>query len=175
MKSRYVNWSDEGVYRVWDFIGAGVIYNRERKKLSQCPHGNAMQEYCHECEVYPEDKRNANYPMMNYAYPLFSEPDEEKIARVCEGTSCTVVYNLQDDTYYLALTGGGMDLSQSIALAYIIADNCLEWDMLESINISGAFSVSEEEYQIILKEMERQLTISIDNHKTKLKKVREQL
>ena len=175
MKSRYVNWSDEEVYRVWDFVGAGIIYNRERKKLSQCPHGNATQEYCHDCNCYPEDKRQNNYPAMNYAYPLFSEPDEEKIARVCEETSCTVVYNLQDDTYYLALTGGGMDLSQSIALAYIIADNCLEWDMLESIYISGAFSVSEDEYQIILKEMERQLSISIDNHKAKLKKVREQL
>jgi hypothetical protein len=47
--------------------------------------------------------------------------------------------------------------------------------LFENINISGAFSVSEDEYQIILKEMERQLSISIDNHKAKLKKVREQL
>jgi hypothetical protein len=175
MKSRYVNWSDEEVYRVWDFIGAGVIYNRERKKLSQCPHGNATQEYCHDCEIYPEDKRQDNFPAMNYAYPLFSEPDEEKIARVCEETSCTVVYNLQDDSYYLALTGGGMDLSQSIAMAYIICDGCIAWDMIGDIDISGAFSVSEEDYQIIMKEMERQLEISIDNHKAKLKKVREQL
>jgi hypothetical protein len=112
---------------------------------------------------------------MNYAYPLFSEPDEEKIAKICEETSCTVVYNLQDDTYYLALTGGGMDLSQSIALAYIIADGCIEWELLNDVSISGAFSVSEEEYQIILKELERQLSISIGNHKAKLKKVREQL
>jgi len=175
MKSTYANWSSEDVYRTWDFIGAGIIYNRESKKLSQCPHGNATQEYCHECGIYPEDKRNANYPAINYAYPLFSEPDEEKIARVCEETSCTVVYNLQDDTYYLALTGGGMDFSQSIALAYIITDGCIDWDFIENVYTSGAFSVSEEEYQIILKEMERQLTISIDNHKAKLKKVREQL
>jgi hypothetical protein len=82
---------------------------------------------------------------------------------------------LQDDTYYLTLTGGGMDLSQSIALAYIICDGCIAWNFLESINISGAFSVSEEDYQTILKEMKRQFTISIDNHKAKLKKVREQL
>jgi hypothetical protein len=82
---------------------------------------------------------------------------------------------LQDDTYYLALTGGGIDLSQSIALAYILCDGCIAWDMLEDIYISGAFSVSEEEYQIILKELERQLEISIGNHKAKLKKVREQL
>jgi len=175
MKSMHIDWTDKNIYETWDFIGAGVIYNRERKKLSQCRHGNATQEYCHECDCYPEDKQNANYPAMNYAYPLFSEPDKEKIARVCEETSCTVVYNLQDDTYYLALTGGGMDLSQSIALAYIIADGCIDWDFIENVYISGAFSVSEEEYQIILKEMERQLEISIENHKAKLKKVREQL
>jgi len=175
MKSIYVNWSDSNIYQVWDFIGAGVIYNRERKRLSQCPHGNATQEYCHDCNVYPEDKRNANYPAINYAYPLFSEPDEEKIARVCEETACTVVYNLQDDNYYLALTGGGMDFSQSIALAYIICDGCIAWELLNDVSISGAFSVSEQEYQTILKEMERQLSTSIDTYKAKLQKVRKQL
>jgi hypothetical protein len=175
MKSIYIDWSNENIYRSWDFIGVAIIYNRECQKLSQCPHGNANKEYCHECNLYPEDKRQDNFPTMNYAYPLFSEPDEEKIARVCEETSCTVVYNLQDDNYYLALTGGGMDLSQSIALAYIIADGCIDWNMIGDIDISGAFSVSEKDYQTILKELERQLTISIDNYKAKLRKVIEQL
>ncbi|MCK4982428.1 MAG: hypothetical protein KAS17_05865 [Victivallaceae bacterium] len=112
---------------------------------------------------------------MNFAYPLFSEPDEEKIIKVCEDTSCTVVYNSQDDTYYLALTGCGMNLSQDIALAYIIADGCIEWGFLENISVSGAFSVSKEDYQIILNELERQLAISIDNQTRKLKEVTEQL
>jgi hypothetical protein len=111
---------------------------------------------------------------MNFAYPLFCEPDEEKIAKVCEETACTVVLNLQDDSYYLALTGCGMDFSQSIALAYIIADGCIEWDMLGDIYISGAFSVTEEDFQIVLNEMERQLRISIDNNKHKLKEVTKQ-
>lgn len=113
--------------------------------------------------------------MMNFAYPLFSEPDEEKITKVCEETACTVVYNLQDDNYYLVLTGGGMDMSQSIALAYIIADGCIEWDMLENVYISGAFSVSEEDYRIILKEMERQLAISINNQTRKLEEVQNKI
>ena len=175
MKSIYVNWSDENIYQIWDFVGSEIVYSKELKKLLKCPHGNATQEYCDKCEYYPEDKRQDNKPTMNFAYPLFSEPDEEKIAKVCEETGCTVVYNLQDDNYYLALTGGGMDMSQSIALAYIIADGCIDWDFIENVYISGAFSVSEKDYQIILKELERQFSISISNQTQKLKEVQDKL
>jgi hypothetical protein len=68
-----------------------------------------------------------------------------------------------------------MNLSQDIALAYIIADGCIEWAFLENVCTSGAFSVSKEDYQIILNELERQLAISIDNQTRKLKEVTEQL
>ena len=175
MKSTFVDWSSETANRNWDFIGAEIMYNKELEKLSHCPHGNKEKEYCHECESYPDDIYQSNKPMMNFAYPLFSEPDEEKIIKVCEETGCTVVYNSQDDNYYLALTGCGMNLSQDIALAYIIADGCIEWSMLENVSVSGAFSVSKEDYQIILSELERQLTISIENQTRKLKEVTEQL
>lgn len=174
MKSRYVNWRDEDTRFHWEFVGAELVYDRELERLSQCPHGNAEQGYCHDCACYPDDKRQDNRPAMNFAYPLFCEPDEEKIAKVCEETACTVVLNLQDDSYYLALTGCGMDFSQSIALAYIIADGCIEWSMLENVYISGPFSVTEEDYRIILDEMERQLTISIANKTQKLKEVMKQ-
>ena len=174
MKSRYVNWRDDDTRRNWDFVGAELVYDRELKKLSQCPHGNAEREYCDECKCYPDDSRQDNRPAMNFAYPLFCEPDEEKIAKVCEETACTVVLNLQDDSYYLALTGCGMDMSQSIALAYIIADGCIDWDLLDDIYISGAFSVTEEDFQIVLNEMERQLRISINNKTQKLKEVTKQ-
>ncbi|MCK4983736.1 MAG: hypothetical protein KAS17_12475, partial [Victivallaceae bacterium] len=175
MKSTYVNWSSEDAYRIWDFVGAELMYNKELEKLSHCSHGNKEKEYCHTCECYPDDTHQDNKPVVNYVYPLFSKPDEEKIIKVCEETSCTVVYNSQDDNYYLALTGCGMNLSQDIALAYIIADGCIEWDFIENVCISGAFSVSKEDYQIILSELERQLTISIDNQTRKLKEVTEQL
>ena len=175
MKSIYVNWSDENIHQIWDFIGSSILYNREVKKLSKCPHGNATEGYCDKCECYPEDKEQDNRPSMNFAYPLFCEPGEEKIIKVCEETACTVVYNSQDDNYYLTLTGGGMDMSQSIALAYIIADGCIDWDFLDEIYLTGAFSVSEEDFQIILKELERQFTISISNQTQKLKEVQDKL
>jgi len=175
MKSNFVNWGSDEVYRTWNFVGAELMYNNELEKLSHCSHGNATEEYCHMCECYPDDTHQRNKPIMNFVYPLFSEPDEEKIIKVCEETSCTVVYNLQDDTYYLALTGCGMNLSQDIALAYIIADNCIDWDMLENVYVSGALSVSKDDYKIILNELERQLAISIDNQTRKLQEVTKQL
>jgi len=175
MKSTFIDWSSEDIHRSWNFVGAEILYNKELEKLSHCSHGNREKEYCHECESYPDDIYQSNKPVMNFAYPLFSEPDEEKIVKVCEETSCTVVYNSQEDCYYLALTGCGMNLSQDIALAYIITDGCIDWDMLDNVCISGAFSVSKGDYQIILNELERQLAISIDNQTRKLTEVREQL
>ena len=77
MKSIFVNWSDNDVYRIWDFIGAEIMYNKELEKLSHCSHGNKEKEYCHQCESYPDDIYQSNKPMMNFAYPLFSEPDRK--------------------------------------------------------------------------------------------------
>ena len=99
MFSIYIDWNDEDVLQNWDFVGDAVIYQMEYKKLQECPHGNQNLRYCHECACYPEDKQRANKPTMNFAYPLFSEPDEEKIIRVCTETSCTIVRNLHDDSY----------------------------------------------------------------------------
>lgn len=171
MNNIYVNWNDKDVLQNWDFVGAAVVYHMESKKPQECPHGNQNLRYCDECDCYPDTKENNNFPAMNYAYPLSSEPDKDKIIRVCEETCCTVVRNLQEDKYYLALTGNGMDLSQDIALAYIIADSSIPWSLLEHVYNSGAFSVSEKDYKIILKELERQLTISINKRKAKLKEL----
>lgn len=59
-------------------------------------------------------------PMMNFIYPL---PDDwtppENIKKLFEDIALTVVYVIEDDQYYLALTGGGMDLSWDICKAHI--------------------------------------------------------
>ena len=53
-------------------------------------------------------------PMMNYAYPLGSAPPSDWKALV---TTCTCVEI--DGDYYLALTGGGMDLSWEICETFM--------------------------------------------------------
>ena len=175
MKTINVNWSNQEFDGTWEYIGASLMRDKEQERLEQCTHGNENQDSCEDCECYPDQAADDNYPMMNYAYPLHSLPDDDKIIEVCEKTSCTVVYNNDEDIYYLALTGGGMDLSQSIALAYIIADGCIDWDMLEDVYISQNLCLSKEEYKLVLSELERQLNISIDRQKRKLEEVQEQL
>lgn len=60
-------------------------------------------------------------PMMNYRYKLpdFKMPTNIK-GLLDEAGSVTVVYFPEEDTYYLALSGGGMDLSWDICRAYIL-------------------------------------------------------
>jgi len=72
-------------------------------------------------ELTDEEIQNEDWiPMMNFIYPL---PDNwtppENIKKLFENIALTVVYLMEDDQYYLALTGGGMDLSWDICKAYI--------------------------------------------------------
>ena len=53
-------------------------------------------------------------PMMNYAYPLGAEPPDDWKTRM---VTCTCVEI--DGEYYLALTGGGMDLSWEICETFM--------------------------------------------------------
>ncbi|MDD5599745.1 MAG: hypothetical protein PHV82_17505 [Victivallaceae bacterium] len=175
MKSIHVDWSDENIYQYWDFVGAEIVYHKENLRLQQCPHGNHNLEHCFECNCFPDERRNDNLPSMNFAYPLEFEPSEDIIYRVCNETNCTVVRQISSDYYFLALTGGGMNLSQDIALAYIIAEGCIQWEMLEDVYIGGPFSVSKEKYQLILTELRRQLKVSISNQISKLREVKKQL
>lgn len=65
-----------------------------------------------------EDRRTG--PMMNYAYPLpgyRGDPDQD--AREIVDLPLCIVRDAGEDADYLALTGGGMDLSWEIAEAYM--------------------------------------------------------
>ena len=67
-------------------------------------------------EIFDEDDADRWEPVMNYAYPLgrFDVPEDWTDAMRCT----TIVYI--DDEPYLALTGGGMDLSWEICEAYLM-------------------------------------------------------
>lgn len=53
-------------------------------------------------------------PMMNYCYPLDCEPPDDW-KRLVSNCTCVEI----DGSYYLALTGGGMDLSWEICESYM--------------------------------------------------------
>lgn len=80
-------------------------------------------------ELTEEEYDNQEWtPMMNYMYPLPSEFErdmdklfgaewQKKIKKVLDNT--TLVYFHESGDYFLALTGGGMDLSWEICASYI--------------------------------------------------------
>lgn len=70
-----------------------------------------------------EEMENEDWvPMMNYRYPLPHFDDkhhsDEDIKKALEHVALTVVTDLKSDEKYLALTGGGMDMSWDIVKAY---------------------------------------------------------
>ena len=106
MEGRYVDWWEAFKGDEWEFIGRQVMEERKGDWSDTNPEGLEGDDY---------------FPMYNFAYPLEVAPDQEVIFRICNETACTVVYHIKEDAYYLALCGCGMDFSQSIALAYMIA------------------------------------------------------
>jgi hypothetical protein len=111
-------------------------------------------------EDSPEGIEYDDYmPIYNYAYPLhLSYLEEDIIIRICEETNCTVVNNTEEDELYLALCGCGMDMSQDIALAYMIAYaygdkkyGRIPDHMLFDVYKSSAFSVSKKDFKHIRK------------------------
>ncbi len=152
MFSIHVDWQEAFINGKWDFVG--------RDSLS--------------FKTQDEDP-DAGIPMMNYAYPLETTPDDATIKKITRDTSCTVVYNNEEDQYYLALTGGGMNLSQDIALAYMIAQGFIEWDLLSSVCLTNPLSVGKENFKKILKEAIRQFEIVEANAKRDLEQARETL
>lgn len=160
MKVRFVNWTVAYNSEEWEFSGAeAMFYDAEERQ----ENGE---------DVNPDLAYDENIPILNFIYPLYSKSlSQEKILEVCSRTACTVIFDKMSDSYYLALTGAGMDFSQDIALAYIIADGCIDWDFLEEVYVDGPLSLSREDYEIVLKELKRQLAISICNRQDRLGRV----
>ena len=79
MKSIYVDWMNEFGKQTWSFIGRQVLEQARGEWSPENPDG-----------IEDDD----GYPIFNYAYPVFtSDIPDEVILRVCEKTSCTMVYN----------------------------------------------------------------------------------
>ena len=109
----------------WAMTGREVMYSllgeegtRQNKEIQQ----EAKDIGC-DMDTLICERADENYPVMLYAYPLNGRPSDEQIIKICEETNCTVVEDTRTGGFFLALTGGGMDLSQDVAMAYIIAEN----------------------------------------------------
>jgi len=166
--SRNVDWQEE--YENWQNIGQDVMrefYEANPKEAKK--EGYDLDE---DGEVkYLDELLDHWQPMMNYAYPLVCDPtrDTDKILKVCQETCLTVMYNEDEDTYYLALCGGGMDLSQSIAYAYQILENWIPLSLLREVSKQPELSLYGEAWLGMALQIKRQLGMDISQLQQDLK------
>lgn len=98
--------------------------------------------WCEECGFYEDSCE----PMMNYGYPLHGLPDDEKSLNIVKETCLTVMENDETGECFLVLCGGGMDLSQSIAYAYLLAGQRIPDELVFEICSQPCFSIGEKEF-----------------------------
>lgn len=82
-----------------------------------------------------EDDSGYLAPMMNYIYPIENDYNcnETTRVKVAIETNCVLVQNVKTDEWFLTLTGGGMDLSPSIAHAYMITQKWIPQSLLNDL------------------------------------------
>lgn len=151
----------------WNQLGRSIIEESCTHKTEESGDETSMRYagYCEECEFHED----SGYPMMNYAYPLPFCPDNEKILEILKRTNLTVVENQDTEEYFLALTGGGMDLSQDIALAYLIAQNRIPHPLAQGVNKQPCLSVGKKDFLFIAREIKKQLKFNIQYDKENIK------
>lgn len=104
-----------------------ACYDNESDDLLAAAYGDSMiagdlngrsDYWADECR---DSFHESSAPMMNYAYPVKLRDDmqESHAAKALIDLPLTLIREECDGDYYLALTGGGMDLSAEICKAYI--------------------------------------------------------
>ncbi len=151
-----VDWS-EYYNSDWENEGRRVLHN-------SCNHEQLENEnWCEKCEISEDDCE----PMMNYAYPLVTTPNDEDILKVVKNTCLTVME--KDGNYFLALCGGGMDLSQQIGLAYILIENWIPKSLIGEISKQKGLSVGGEDWKLLRSKIIEQLKRHADDFKSRAK------
>lgn len=161
------DWTDEK----WEMTGRDLMYSKMEEKGT--PQHKELLKRAKDCGCKPyeiiDEVADEHIPMMNYAYPLEIVPEEDKIIEVCERTCCSVVQDNNTGTYFLALCGGGMDLSQDVALAYTIVQKWLPISLLQNINTQYGLK-SDKDFEQIADIIIEQTKIEISRLQETLKK-----
>lgn len=124
--------------------------------------------WCDKCEV----SEDSAIPMMNYGYPMRGSIDEEKILKIVQKTNCTVIENDETGEWFLILTGGGMNLSQDIALAFYYAYGWIPTDIIMNMSLQPALSISKKDCKMIFKQARKDLRGEISTMNEKIKKLK---
>jgi len=150
----------------WENEGKAILENSCTHNTQEGIGDNTNVQYsgyCEECEISEGDCE----PMMNYAYPLETTPNEEDILKVVKNTCLTIME--KDGSYYLALCGGGMDLSQQIGLAYVLIEKWIPIELLQNISKQKGLSVGGEDWKLLRNSILEQLEMESGRNKQRLK------
>lgn len=139
MTSINIDWSDSNGLDIWENCGERVL----RQILDDADHED-FKRVAEELEIWDEEEsclidsyeeqiNSWSDPMMNYGHILETTPKDEDILKVVLGTNCSVMYNNEEDKYYIVLCGGGMDLSQDIALSFVWLEKWIPEDFIGSV------------------------------------------
>lgn len=181
MTSKYsiaINWYNElrNNFENWENLGRTLIEENCKHKTQDQDKNKDNREtnmrysgWCEECG-FSEDSAE---PMMNYGYPLAFAISNDKILKVVQKTNLTIMHKIDTDEYFLTLTGGGMDLSQDIALAYLIAIGRIPPALALEVSMQEGLSVSRKNYRKIMKEIKRTLRQESNNYKFRIKQINE--
>lgn len=170
MFSISVDWENY-MEKGWENRGRSLIADACNHKDKSGGEDNNIQYggYCDKCGI----SEDSCEPMMNYAYPLETTPDDDKIIEVCKKTNCTVMYKEDEDAYYLVLCGGGMDLSQDIALAYNILERWIPLELALSTSTQDGLSVGGKEFRRVMRACKESLRKDIGNARSQVKRINE--
>ena len=170
--SRDVDWSTE--YEKWSNIGQEYMreFYEAHPKLAEKEEGYELDETGQ--VLYLDELLGHWEPMMNYAYPLQCDPTQfddgkKRIIKVCRETCLTVMYNQDEDAYYLALCGGGMNLSQSIVRAYQILETWAPIALIQNMSKQPELSVSGNDWLKMARQVKKQVEMTIANLESDLK------
>ena len=167
--TKYVDWQNY-YEKGWENVGRRIIEENCNNKTEGREETNMRYGgYCEECE----QAEDSCQPMMNYAYPLETTPDDDKILKVCQETCLTVMYNEDEDAYFLALCGGGMDLSQQIALAYNILERWIPLELALQVSTQDGLNLSGKDFRHVMRACKESIKIDMINGMNRLKKIRE--
>ena len=133
---------DEWSFEEWEFVGRDEEVRDKGEWSEDNQEGIGQDRY---------------YPMMNYAYPLHDCPTTQTIFKIHEKTNLTVVREEATGECFLALTGAGMDFSQDIAMAYIIAENRVPLDLAREVCVECPLTQHGEAYEKVLRECKSML------------------
>lgn len=170
--SKNVDWMNEGGY--FENLGRTLLENscnhtdEDKNTKKEDRETNVRYSgYCDKCGV----NEDTCEPMMDYIYLLSRCPSDQQILKIIKETCLTVMLDTRTNEYYLALCAGGMDLSQDIGLAYVLAEESVPFELALSISEQEGVSKSGIKFISVMEACKNTLQISFLSAKDKLKNI----